>query len=84
MILDVFLNPIYDYSEIIKKSGDCVATDKRQFTLRIQDDTYEKIRYLAYVERRSIAMEIETAILSYISAYEKDHGIIPVPAPSEE
>ena len=68
MILDVFLNPIYDYSEIIKKSGDCVATDKRQFTLRIQDDTYEKIRYLAY----------------YISAYEKDHGIIPVPAPSEE
>ena len=55
-----------------------MATDKRQFTLRIQDETYEKMRYLAYVERRSIAMEIETAMLAYISEYEKEHGIIPV------
>lgn len=55
-----------------------MGTDKRQFTLRIQDETYEKIRYLAYVERRSIAMEIETAMLAYISAYEQAHGAIPV------
>ena len=61
-----------------------MATDKRQFTLRIQDETYEKMRYLAYVERRSIAMEIETAMLSYISAYEKEHGPIQLPSPSEE
>lgn len=61
-----------------------MATDKRQFTLRIQDETYEKMRYLAYVERRSIAMEIETAMLSYISAYEKEHGPIQLPEHPEE
>lgn len=61
-----------------------MATDKRQFTLRIQDETYEKMRYLAYVERRSIAMEIETAMLSYIASYEKEHGPIQLPDPSEE
>ncbi len=57
-----------------------MATDKRQFTLRIQDETYEKMRFLAYVERRSIAMEIETAMLAYISKYEEEHGIIQIPS----
>ncbi len=56
-----------------------MATDKRQFTLRVQDETYEKIRYLAYVERRSIAMEIEHALLTYIAVYESQHGTITVP-----
>lgn len=84
MNLDVFLNSLYDNSEIIKKSGGKMATDKRQFTLRIQDDTYEKMRYLAYVEHRSVSMEIETAMLAYISAYESEHGPIPALSPSEE
>jgi len=53
-----------------------MATEKRQFTLRIQEDTYEKMRFLAYVERRSIAMEIETAMLAYIADYEKQNGPI--------
>ena len=61
-----------------------MATDKRQFTLRIQDETYEKIRFLAYAERRSIAMEIETAMLAYIANYENQHGPIQLPEPSEE
>ena len=61
-----------------------MATDKRQFTLRLQDETYEKMRYLAYVERRSIAMEIETAMIAYISNYESQHGPIRLPEPSEE
>ena len=56
-----------------------MATDKRQFTLRIQNDTYEKMRFLAYAERRSIAMEIETAMLAYIANYEKQHGPIQFP-----
>ena len=60
-----------------------MATDKRQFTLRIQDETYEKMRYLAYVERRSMAMEIETAMLAYIEQYEKEHGAITIPNPLE-
>ena len=60
-----------------------MATDKRQFTLRMQDETYEKIRYLAFVERRSIAMEVETALLAYIERYEQEHGPIQVPDLSE-
>ena len=60
-----------------------MATDKRQFTLRVMDDTYEKIRFLAYAERRSIAMEIETAMLAYIADYEKRHGPIQLPENSE-
>ena len=58
-----------------------MATEKRQFTLRIQEATYEKMRYLAYVERRSVAMEIETAMLAYVAEYEKKHGPIPTQEP---
>lgn len=56
-----------------------MATDKRQFTLRVQDETYEKMRYLAFVERRSVAMEIEHAMLDYIARYEAEHGTITLP-----
>lgn len=55
-----------------------MATDKRQFTLRMQDETYEKVRYLAYAERRSIAMEIEHIIQQYAKEYEQTHGVIPI------
>ncbi len=61
-----------------------MATYKRQFTLRIQEDTYEKMRFLAYAERRSIAMEIETAMLAYIADYESKHGPIQLPETSEK
>ena len=61
-----------------------MIADRRQFTLRIRDDIYEKMRYLAYVERRSIAMEIETAMLAYIADYESRHGAIQLPEVSEE
>ena len=61
-----------------------MATDKRQFTLRVQDQTYEKIRYLAYVERRSIAMEIEHAMLDYIARSEAAHGEITLPDEASE
>jgi len=55
-----------------------MPTDKRQFTMRMQDDTYEKIRVIAFNDRRSIAMEIETILLGYIAAYESQHGEIKV------
>ncbi len=60
-----------------------MATNKRQFTLRVDDETYERARYLAYIERRSIAMEIEHMINTYADEYEKTHGSIPLPAPCE-
>lgn len=61
-----------------------MATEKRQFTLRMQDTTFEKMRYLAYVERRSVSMEIENAMLAYIADYEKRNGPIELPEFPEE
>ncbi len=60
-----------------------MATNKRQFTLRFDDETYERVRYLAYIERRSISMEIEHMINTYADNYENLHGSIPLPAPCE-
>ena len=61
-----------------------MATNKRQFTLRFDDETYERARYLAYMERRSISMEIEHMINTYADDYEKTHGAIPLPSHYEE
>jgi hypothetical protein len=60
-----------------------MATDKRPTMLRLPEDVYEKVRYLAYVERRSINMEIEHALNVYITAHESAHGPIPLPDPSQ-
>ncbi len=61
-----------------------MATDKRPTMLRLNETMYEKLRYLAYIEHRSVNAQIEQAISVYISAYEKEHGSIQVPNPSEE
>lgn len=53
-----------------------MATDKRPTMLRLPDDLYEKTRYLAYVEHRSINREIEFALETYIAQWEKIHGPI--------
>ncbi len=53
-----------------------MATDKRQFTLRLQDENFDKIKYLADKNKRSIAMQIEFLIEQYIEDYEKQHGQI--------
>jgi len=60
-----------------------MATDKRPTMLRLPEYTYEKVRYLAYKERRSINLQIEHALNVYIEKYEADHGPIPIDAPSE-
>ncbi|NPV93205.1 MAG: Arc family DNA-binding protein [Firmicutes bacterium] len=52
-----------------------MTTYKRQFTLRMQEEIYEKIKYIASKERRSIAMQIEYAIEYFIASYEKERGI---------
>lgn len=54
-----------------------MATDKRPTMLRLPEITYEKVRYLAFAERRSINMQIEHALEVYIKAYEDEHGTIP-------
>jgi hypothetical protein len=61
-----------------------MATNKRPTMLRLPESTYEKVRYLAYVERRSINLQIEHALEIYIANYEKEYGPIEIPDPSEE
>ena len=61
-----------------------MATDKRPTMLRLPQATYEKIRYLAFVERRSINMQIEHALETYIADYEKNNGPISIPSLKEE
>lgn len=58
-----------------------MATDKRPTMLRLPEDLYEKVRYLAYVERRSINMQIEHALEKYVSDYEAEHGDIHIQVP---
>lgn len=62
-----------------------MATDKRPTMLRLPEALYEKIRYLAYLEHRSLNMEIEFALQTYIANFEAEHGHLSVPqAPSPE
>lgn len=56
-----------------------MATEKRPVMLRLPEEIFEKTRYLAYVERRSVNMQIEHALSQYIDAYENKHGPIQLP-----
>lgn len=53
-----------------------MVTDKRQFTLRMQEENFEKIKHIAESEKRSIAMQIEYLVEQCIKDYEKLHGEI--------
>lgn len=61
-----------------------MATDKRPTMLRLPEPLYEKVRYLAYIEHRSVNMQIEHALEVYIAKYESKNGAIQLPEPSEE
>ncbi len=60
-----------------------MATEKRPTMLRLPEEIYEKVRYLAFVERRSVNMQIEHALSKYIADYENQHGPIQFPETSK-
>ncbi len=53
-----------------------MATNKRVFTLRLQDDVFDKIEYLAKDQHRSMTNFIEFVLLQYLDEYQKDNGDI--------
>lgn len=53
-----------------------MTTDKRQFTLRLQEENFEKIKVIAEKNKRSIAAQIEFLIEEYIAEYERQNGTI--------
>lgn len=59
--------------------GDIRAMFKRLTTIRIPDMLYEKLRYLAYSDKRSINAQIEYALNAFIEKYEQEHSEIIVP-----
>lgn len=48
-----------------------MATDKRVYTLRLQEENFERIKAIAEKEHRSIAMQIEYLIQKYVEDYER-------------
>ena len=55
-----------------------MATDKRQFTMRMQPENFDKIRVIAAINKRSVAMQIEYLLEKCIAEYESAHGVIPL------
>lgn len=55
---------------------DYLSTEKRQFTLRMQEENFLKIKHISEQERRSIAMQIEYVVEKYIANFEANHGPI--------
>ena len=53
-----------------------MATDKRQFTMRMQQENFDKIRVIAALNKRSVAMQIEYLLEHCIAAYEAKNGKI--------
>ena len=53
-----------------------MATDKRQFTMRMQPENYDKIKVIAALNKRSIAAQIEYLLEQCINGYEAEHGAI--------
>ncbi|WP_270168581.1 Arc family DNA-binding protein [Paenibacillus sp. SYP-B4298] len=55
-----------------------MATNKRVFTLRLEDSNFQKIKSIADKNKRSIAMQIEYLIEQHIHEFEKEHGPITI------
>ena len=53
-----------------------MATNKRVFTLRLEDDVFDKIGILATSEHRSVTNYIEYVLLKHITEFEQEKGKI--------
>ncbi|PEB48006.1 hypothetical protein CON65_09445 [Bacillus pseudomycoides] len=53
-----------------------MATNKKAFTLRLQEDNFKKIQFISENEHRSIANKIEVLIIEEIKKYEQEKGEI--------
>ncbi len=58
-----------------------MATNKRVFTLRLSDEVFDKIGFLATSEHRSMTNYIEYVLIQHLEQIEKVHGEIKVEEP---
>lgn len=61
-----------------------MATNKIPTMLRLPEELHGKIKLLSTIEHRSLNMEIEYALLKYITEYENEHGSIALSDISED
>lgn len=59
-----------------------MATNKKVFTLRLEDEVFDKIGALATAEHRSLTNYIEHILIEHIKEVEQTHGPINA-APSD-
>ncbi len=55
-----------------------MATNKKVFTLRMEDDIFDKIGKLATAEHRSMTNYIEYVLLEHIRKIEAEYGPIEI------
>lgn len=53
-----------------------MATNKKVFTLRLEDEVFDKIGALATAEHRSLTNYIEYVLLKHINEVEQEQGTI--------
>ena len=53
-----------------------MATNKRVFTLRLPDEVFDKIGFLATQEHRSMTNYIEYVLMKHLAEVEQEHGEI--------
>lgn len=53
-----------------------MATNKKVFTLRLEDEVFDKIGALATAEHRSLTNYIEYVLLKHINEIEQERGVI--------
>lgn len=56
---------------------------RKTFTLRIEEDTLNRLHYIAKLNKRSANNQIEILIETFISDFEKANGEIPLPDDGE-
>ena len=54
-----------------------MAVMKIQTGLRLDEPTYNKLKFISIQEKRSINNLVEYVLLQYLTEYEKMHGAIP-------
>ncbi len=55
-----------------------MAVSKIQTGLRLEEDTWKKISYIAKINKRSLNAQIELVIEECIGLFEKNNGSIPL------
>lgn len=51
-----------------------MATNKRQVLIRVQPDTYAKLKVISDKNHRSVSNQLEWLMLQYIADYEAQNG----------